>query len=492
MMDKKDIQGLLVSDHSDLHGAVFLMVEITSSKAARNWLKKHYSLVNDGNSLSESRRIHLAFRYSGLQKLGVDEFVDHGFSAEFTQGMTVDFRRSTLGDIDDNAPEKWSWGGPCNDPIDFTIMVYAPSPEEADQISDDLLTKSEDSGIRLVHRLDSRTNPKEREHFGFKDGISQPLIPGLGQKGPKENKVADGEMILGYKNSYKEYPESPLVPKSKDPQGLLPRSGENKAMHDFGKNGTYMVFRQMRQNVAGFWNMIRESAQEEHPGSGINDFIYVASKMFGRWPNGTPVTLHPNKENPDEPGDTNDFLYFKHDSDGKGCPFGSHIRRCNPRDSMPDNYPKSSLRISNRHRILRRGRIYGPPLHESYEPQHLANTPDDGKDRGLQFICFNANISRQFEFIQHTWCHNSKFFGLYNEPDPIIGIKDKRDPNPAREFTIQASPVRRKFRNLQPMVSVTGGSYFFMPGLKALKFLIEYQPENEYICPNSSELSHVS
>lgn len=491
-MDKKDIQGILVSDHIVMKGGVFLMVEIISSKAARKWLQKFFPSITDGQSLSHSPQIHIAFRYSGLQKLGVEEFVDHGFAAEFTQGMTADFRRSTLGDIDANAPEKWVWGGPQNAPFDLSIMVYASTEKEAEEVAENIRIDFETSGLRMIQLLDSSCNPKEREHFGFRDGISQPLLPGFGQKGPKENKVADGEIILGYKNSYKEYPESPLVPKSKDPKGLLPRSGENRSMRDFGKNGTYMVFRQMRQNVAGFWEMIRRSAQEEHPGAEMDDFIFVASKMFGRWPNGTPITLHPDKENPDEPGDTNDFLYFKNDSDGKGCPFGSHIRRCNPRDSMPDNYPKSSLRISNRHRILRRGRTYGPPLHPSYEPQFLANTPDDGKDRGLQFICFNANISRQFEFIQHTWCHNTKFFGLYNEPDPIIGVKDIRDKNPGREFTIQASPVRRKFRNLEQMVSVIGGAYFFMPGLTALKFLIDYQPQAEYQCPNSSELSPVS
>lgn len=491
-MDKKDIQGLLISDHNDLNGAEFLMLKICSSKSVRSWLKEIYPRITNSENLPTTPRIHLAFRYPGMVKLGTEEFVSHGFSVEFMQGMTVDFRRRTLGDLDANAPEKWNWGGPNNDSIDLVLMIYAATSDEAKQIADSYISELDQNGLRLIQQLDSRTNPKEREHFGFKDGISQPLLPGFGQKGAKENKVADGEIVLGYKNSYKEFPESPLVPKENDPSGILPKSGVDKKMLDFGKNGTYMVFRQMKQNVTGFWSMIKESAQSEHPGSEMKDFIYLASKMFGRWPNGTPMTLSPDRENPNEPGDTNDFLYFKNDSQGKGCPFGSHIRRCNPRDSMPDNYAKSSLRISNRHRILRRGRIYGAPLHHSYDPNFLANTPDDGQDRGLQFICFNANISRQFEFIQHTWCHNTKFFGLYNEPDPIIGIKDPEDETVTHEFTIQGSPVRRKFRNLRPMVSVIGGSYFFMPGLKALKFLINYQPEKEYLCPNSSELSHVS
>ena len=491
-MDKKDIQGLLVSDHNELSGGAFLLLEITHSKNVRQWLKGFIPQVTHGEDLAGTLRHQIAFTYSGLQKLGADEFIDYGLAVEFTQGMTADFRRPILGDVRENAPENWHWGGPNNPAVDLVVMVYADTDEMARRSIDQLKQSFVGGGLRLAHELDSLQNPGEREHFGFRDGISQPVISAFGQKGMKENTVPEGEFVLGYKNGYKEYPESPQVKKSNDPGKLLPKSPSHRGMLDFGKNGTYMVFRQMRQNVAGFWNMVMNSAQKEKKGSGIDDAIYLASKMVGRWPNGTPMTLSPNREDPNEPGDTNDFLFFKNDPDGKGCPYSSHIRRCNPRDHMPDNYAKSSLRIANRHRILRRGRIYGPPLHPSYDPKLLIQTQDDGVDRGLQFICFNANIARQFEFIQHTWCHNTKFFGLNNEPDPIIGMKDIRENDAPAEFTIPSSPVRRKFRNLRPMVSVIGGSYFFMPGLKALKFLLEYQPQNEYTCPNSSELSTVS
>ena len=491
-MDTTDIQGLLVSDHNDLKGAAFLMLEIKHSEKARAWLRELFPWVTHGKDLGGPLRHHLAFTYPGMQKLGADEFVEYGFAVEFEQGMTTDFRRPTLGDVRANSPENWIWGGPNNGGIDLVLMIYATNDEVLENTLSDLLQGLEPGGLHLVQHLTSTSNPGEKEHFGFKDGISQPLLRGFGQKGKKENTVADGEMVLGYKNSYKEYPESPQVRKGMDPEKFLERSATDKQMLDFGKNGTYMVFRQMRQNVFGFWDMVKRSSQEEMVGAGTKDAIYLASKMFGRWPNGTPMTTSPDREDPNEPGDSNDFLFFKQDPDGKGCPIGSHIRRCNPRDHMPDNYAKSALRIANRHRILRRGRTYGPPLHPSYEPELLANTPDDGVDRGLQFICFNANISLQCEFIQHTWCHNTKFFGLSNEPDPIIGMKDIRENDDPHEFTVPSSPIRRRYRNLRPMVSVIGGAYFFMPGLKALKYLINYQPENVYICPSSSDHSPVS
>ena len=132
-MDKKDIQALLVSDHNDLNGGAFMMLEITDSLLARKWIKSIFSRINGGDNLDSPTRLQIAFRYSGMQKLGADEFVDHGFAAEFTQGMTVDFRRRTLGDLDENAPENWIWGGPNNEPIDLILMVYTVTEEAAKQ-----------------------------------------------------------------------------------------------------------------------------------------------------------------------------------------------------------------------------------------------------------------------------------------------------------------------------------------------------------------------
>lgn len=172
----------------------------------------------------------------------------------------------------------------------------------------------------------------------------------------------------------------------------------------------------------------------------------------------------------------NQFGYYEHDKEGTKCPIGSHVRRSNPRDTLQNGSPNGALKVSNRHRILRRGRSYGPSLTDDCQPESLMLATDDGKDRGLQFICFNTNLSRQFEFVQHQWNDNTKFEGLYNDPDPILGIKDHRNKSETHDFTIQACPVRKKVHGLRRFVHVQGGAYFFMPGLKALAFLSQYNP----------------
>ena len=89
------------------------------------------------------------------------------------------------------------------------------------------------------------------------------------------------------------------------------------------------------------------------------------------------------------------------------------------------------------------------------------------EERGLYFICLNANIARQFEFIQQTWVNNPKFDGLYDEVDPLIG---PREPGGANH-TVQAAPVRQRLHGLPRFVTVRGGAYFFLPGIRALRYL---------------------
>jgi len=125
--------------------------------------------------------------------------------------------------------------------------------------------------------------------------------------------------------------------------------------------------------------------------------------------------------------------------------------------------------VVNRHRILRRGRSYGPPL--------AAFEPDRAKaERGLFFVCVNSNIRRQFEFVQQTWLNNPKFDGLYGDEDPVAG-----DPDPVAgdakqrtgggTLTIPATPERRQFTGFPRFVTVRGGEYFFLPSVRALKTL---------------------
>jgi deferrochelatase/peroxidase EfeB len=205
----------------------------------------------------------------------------------------------------------------------------------------------------------------------------------------------------------------------------------------------------------------------------------LASKMMGRWPSGAPIIkyhdadpadVHPELD-PNTYINDNDFMYNyntdinNNDKHGMLCPFGSHTRRTNPRDSFEENTVKESLILSNRHRIIRRARSYGVP--------HIASpanfTPQG--EVGLLFACFNADISRQFEFIQYTWANYPKFKQLVNDPDPFIGVKEKPDAGLEQVFTIPGKPVNTYVTGLQRFVTVKGGAYFFYPAIHVIKYL---------------------
>ncbi len=80
----------------------------------------------------------------------------------------------------------------------------------------------------------------------------------------------------------------------------------------------------------------------------------------------------------------------------------------------------------------------------------------------MLFICLNADIARQFEFIQQTWVLNKNFATLYDETDPLIG--------PAGRFTIREEPLRR-IVEVKTFIQSAGGEYFFLPSLPALQYM---------------------
>ena len=152
----------------------------------------------------------------------------------------------------------------------------------------------------------------------------------------------------------------------------------------------------------------------------------------------------------------NKYLFQERDPHGVGCPPGSHVRRANPRDALAPTLAQGPglLGAANNHRILRRGRKFGPTIENARE--------DDGQDRGLLFICLNTDIARQFEFVQQTWLLNSDFATLFDEVDPLVG--------PDGRMTIREEPLRRTV-HVKTFVKMRGGDYFFLPSLPALEYL---------------------
>ena len=462
-LELDDIQGLVARGYGTLKAASFVLLEIADADRARGWLRALADRVTPGTARPDDRAVHVAITAGGLTKLGLPDETLHLFGPELVTGMTTEFRQRILGDVDASAPTRWSWGGPDTQSIDLVLLLYASDEAALNALRADEEARFQDGGVTLVERLD--TAPlTDREPFGFRDGISQPTVEGLGRTDTPANTVKAGEFVLGYQNEYGLYTDRPSVPASADPQGLLPAAPNDTDRHDLGKNGTYLVIRQLGQDVRGFWRFVDEAARGPNGASGDEARTRLAAKIVGRWPNGAPLTVSPDRDDPSL-SDLNDFGYGKADGAGLSCPVGAHVRRTHPRDSLdPDPGSDRSIEIDRRHRLLRRGRAYGPTVPPE---DRLSATPDDDEPRGIHFITLCANITRQFEFVQHTWVNNPKFDGLYDDVDPLVG---RRGPDGAT-FTIPGTPVRERVGGLPSFVTVRGGAYFFLPGLRALRYL---------------------
>jgi Dyp-type peroxidase family len=462
-LELDDIQGLVARGYGNLRAASFLLISIEDAGGARRWLEWLVESITSGSARPKDHSLNVAFTASGFAKLGLDASPESGFSSEFAEGITTPHRRRLLGDVDSNAPEAWVWGGPRTPGVDVLLLLYATDAPELDALRALHVARLSAEGMREVATLETR-ELDAFEHFGFHDGISQPIIEGLSKTGPWADTLRAGEFLLGYPNEYRLYTMRPFVSASMDPKGLLPTHPTQRGSHDLGRNGSYLVFRQLRQYVHRFWRYV-DSTTKQGPGAGDPDArTRLAAKIVGRWPSGAPLVLAPETDDERLAG-ANDFGYHQADRYGIRCPIGSHVRRANPRDSLePGPGSRRSIGIGKRHRILRRGRGYGPRVDIQAA---LASDEDLGEERGLHFICLNTNIARQFEFVQHTWINDPRFNGLYEDPDPLGGATPRTEPR----FTIQGTPLRTRLRGILEFTSVRGGGYFFLPGIRAIRYL---------------------
>ncbi len=476
-----DIQGLVTRGFGSLTAASYLLINIIDPQKARPWLRDLVAQVTYADLRPDEQALNLAVTHHGLAQLDIEQAILDSFSDEFRSGMITPHKRHILGDEGENAPEHWLWGGPATPQIDLLLLCYAKDANTLVELENSLSASMSSNGLKLIEKLDTEMLVDNKEHFGFRDSIGQPYIDEFNRQKPKQpDPVPLGEFLLGYPNGYDRYTQRPLIKAEQDPLKLLNECAENSAYHDLGYNGTYLVFRHLFQDVPGFWRTLKDLAETRQRADENDLFdhkqeeaIRLASKMVGRWPSGTALVQSPNKDDPNAP-DKDAFTYHATDQDGMKCPLGAHIRRTNPRDSLkPEPGSDKSMAFTNRHRILRRGRAYGKPFDPSMNPEHFLedlNKEPAPISRGLHFICLNANIGRQFEFVQHTWANNPNFNGLYQDPDPIIG---SRSLNGSQEdqFTIQKFPCRDQLNNLPSFIKTRGGAYFFLPSRRALSYL---------------------
>jgi len=467
-LDLQDMQGLIIRGYGNLRAACYILLEISDPQLAKIWLNAQAGTITAGQARPEEKAFNVAFTYAGIKKLGLEPAILAMFSNEFINGMAVPHRSLLLGDVEESSPAQWIWGGPSTSPIDIVLMLFAVDDRELSDVYNTYAKTFATSGLTEVLKLDT-VDLGNKEHFGFHDGISQPVMEGLPQTETAMNTIKAGEFVLGYPNEYGLYTDRPVIKPVMDPKGLLPRDSSGSGNVDLGRNGSYLVFRQLRQDVRGFWQFLDEATKNPDGSSNPTARLKLASQMVGRWPSGAPLLKTPDQDDP-QLADANDFAYHQTDPYGFNCPIGAHVRRANPRDSLdPQPGSEQSIAVGKRHRILRRGREYGPPV-DAAELLTVKKSSAEDQDRGLHFLCLNANISRQFEFVQHTWVNNPHFDELYDDADPIIGT---HYPD-GGTFTMQAKPVRKRLNSLPRFVSVVGGAYFFLPGIRAIRYLANH------------------
>ena len=467
-LDFHDIQGVVVNGYGRLNHSRFVLLKITDAQAAKRWLTHIASQVSSaqrrrGEDELPGAQTNIAFTLSGMEKLGLPHQELSAFPREFQMGMAAPERARRLGDFGDNAPESWEFGGPNTPAIDLLLMLYAQDEAILDQTTRHALSaQPTSSGIEEVFRQSSIRHDGN-EPFGFRDGISQPVIVGTaGKPLPGQSVLKAGEFLLGHEDEYGDLMPVPTVSRELDPDRILVVDSSQPNRATFGHNGTFLVFRKLAQDVEGFRNFLDRATRNPDGSSNPDRAKLLGAKMMGRWPSGAPLTLAPEKDNPELGRNkyrNNDFGFAKSDIDGFACPVGSHIRRANPRDALAfPAEPIRSLNLSNRHRIIRRGRPY----------REVSQLTAEVVEQGILFLAINASIVRQFEFIQQSWLNNPKFNGLYDERDPLSSA------NPGDGMmTIQAKPVRERLHGLPRFVTMRGGAYFFLPSIRALKFLAQ-------------------
>jgi Dyp-type peroxidase family len=503
-----EIQGNILAGFSKDHQR-FLFLHIEDAAGAKAWLK--YLLSTDGgiattaqvkgfnDKFKADRKaaggvepidrdkatwLNIAFNYPGLQALGAS--VDC-FPLDFRQGMAA--RSGKLGDFGRSDPSRWDQWLQTRESLHIILLLAADDPGDLEKRLKKLTDTLPDSGLVLIHieKGEAPSDVPANEHFGFRDGISQPGVKGftlstdppkdgVGHQGVRgQDLLWPGEFVLGYPTQVAARPKAGFDGPNGD-SGPLSQSGPS-----WTKNGSYLVFRKLQQDVAGFRNNIRTKAQS----LGISPEV-LGAKLVGRFRSGCPME---HTKDPADRADTNsgdpsvtdksflvpnriNFFEYGDDLEGKFVPRSGHVRKAYPRDEQlldtngAEDTTQTNLHESDTqtHRVLRRGIPFGDILPFPQGKGLDAVFQDDGGRRGLLFLAYQKSIEQQFEFIQSSWINQHNFPDAGDGVDPVM--------SQVSQGPIQC-PIKGASTSigLQHFVTTNGGEYFFQPSLSALAML---------------------
>jgi deferrochelatase/peroxidase EfeB len=443
-LELRDIQATVLRPRPAPYFGTHVILHIDDARAGRELLRRlipHVDSAADWWRAANSW-LSVAISYTGLEALGVPRDSLDSFPETFRVGMAA--RARQLGDEGINDPKHWDPPFGTGE-IHIGLSAFSSSEEQRRRV----LATARDHyeslfGVRVLHTHDFGAQPGDLNSLGYKDGIDQPAIEGSGVEPlPGQGRpIKAGEFILGY-------PGEAGVPLSMPQPDIL------------GRNGTYVGLRKYQSRVGAFNRFLQANGNTD------DERELLAAKLVGRWRSGAPLALAPEVDDPalgKDPQRNNDFSYAD-DPRGRRVPFGSHIRRMNPRDTE-----LSRLTDVNVHRTIRRGTTYGVP----YDP-HALSEADDEVPRGAYFLFISAKAMATIEFLQQEWINDGNFIRAGNERDPIVGLQEQ-----GATFTIPKEPVRRRVHGIETFNVLRGGEYLFMPSLSALKWIGNF-PETQSI-----------
>jgi Dyp-type peroxidase family len=535
LLHLRDIQGNIVAGfNKDFQTLLFLRIEDVPSFKA--WLAEFADLVASADEViafnrlfkrTRDRRgysgsvkaswINIAFSHAALAKLtsDADAFADTSFKT----GMVA--QSAELGDptsIDaEGHPDRWLVRD-GEDGAHVLILVAADTlgdlEVEVARVEQLIFSPRRDgrpvhSGASIVFKQEGRTQAGMRaghEHFGFLDGVSQPglrgrisanrhdvLTPRQNPDDPDQGKPGQdllwpGEFVFGYPG---QHADRDVAQPGFD---SLTDGAGNAAAPRWASDGSYLVFRRLRQDVHEFHSFLHDQAAPLRVTPAA-----LGARLVGRWASGAPTMREPDTDdpnlgddecannhfefqekteptqNPRGPDQCEDTTYPQSPGDETGdrCPFAAHIRKAYPRDDVPQTttqYEPDDARRRLRetdtqtHRLLRRGIPFGPSSRSTPEVP-----VDDDIDRGLLFMAYMTSVVDQFEFVTKRWVNDPDFKDPNAGVDPILGQSQAEDGSRRRTFDVRIGGADNTLTAPDDWVIPTGGGYFFAPSISAIR-----------------------
>jgi Dyp-type peroxidase family len=455
LRDREVQANVLTSFPRMTHGCM-LLIGFDSGESARAFVgRMAREVTSHAETKSAKLGVNVALSFEGLRTLGLTELELEAFPIEFREGMAA--RAGSLGDVGAEHPDRWQ--GPRRSSLESAASGSPLSLSEVDLaliVQADLGATAElewgvehplyatvkglvgaDPGTRVLSvqplQREFMSNGSEpapaplqgivKERFGFADGVSQPVPAPCATTEPKGDQVALGEILIGHgcdRGAHERYPSGPL---------------------EYTLDGSFLVVRQLEQDVAAFERFIDENSARL---SGGAEALYT--QIMGRRRDGW---------SPLSQSSLNEFDYSS-DPLGAKCPLASHVRRANPRTPASESVHGLPLRGP---RLARRGFSYGPFV-SSRQPE---------EPRGLLFMAYNASLAEQFEVIQR-WLNGANSTGVPStHADPLVSHRE------GQVITVFDEGEPRHLLKKKPFVKLVWGHYFLAPSKAALAKLADLE-----------------